>query len=381
MRLLFDSKPRQHKVSSKSPVQNLTALTSLRFFAALFVVIHHIAEAGNKLYLIQVIGQFGWLGVSFFFILSGFVLMWSFDSRITPSEYILRRLSRIYPLHFVCLTICLLLFLKTGHVFGGYPGSIAGTLANFLLIHDWISGGPFTRQAWNGVSWTLSCEFFFYLIAPFCFPALARIGWGKSAWVAAASWLGFLVVLVATNANQWQNVLDFCFYNPLPRTGEFMLGAIGAQWLKTGLRFPSPIGAVLLMTVPILLYCACVPVPSRCGNVIDMLFIPGAFFLIIAVAGNETDGLTSWLNHRIFVVLGDSSFALYMIHAIILGICTVYARKDLPTTLYQSSQFELFFAAIFCVVTVLLSILVHFKFELPARARLLKIVGRSAASL
>jgi peptidoglycan/LPS O-acetylase OafA/YrhL len=379
MRAFFDSKNRQNEVSSKGPVQNLTALTSLCFFAALFVVIHHIAEAGNKIYLIQVIGQFGWLGVSFFFILSGFVLMWSFDSRMTPSKYILRRLSRIYPLHFVCLTICLLLFFKTGHVFGGYPGSIAGTLANFLLVHDWIPGHPNIRQAWNGVSWTLSCEFFFYLIAPFCFPTLARIGWGKAAWVVAAAWLGFLALLVAANAEHRQNFLDLCFYNPLSRSGEFILGAIGAQWLKTGLRFTSPLGAVVLMTVPILLYCDYVPEPFQCSNVIDMLFIPGAFLLIIAIAGNQTDGLTSWLNRRMFVLLGDSSFALYMIHAIILGIFTVYAKKYFSSTFYQSTQFELFFVSFFCAVTVLFSILVHLKFELPTRDKLLKILARHSA--
>jgi peptidoglycan/LPS O-acetylase OafA/YrhL len=88
--------------------------------------------------------------------------MWSFDETLTPSIYILRRLARIYPLHLVCLLISLYFFVVSGIPIGGYIGTVPGTIANFFLMQDWVPGHPNIRQAWNGVSWTLSCELFLY---------------------------------------------------------------------------------------------------------------------------------------------------------------------------------------------------------------------------
>jgi peptidoglycan/LPS O-acetylase OafA/YrhL len=373
---LSDLEPLQDKISYEGRVQNLTALTSLRFFAALFVVIHHTAIIGGNIYPIYLAGQFGWLGVSFFFILSGFVLKWSFDSAMPMLVYIGRRLSRIYPLHFICLTTCLVLFLITGHQFGGFRGTITATIENYLLMQDWISADPFTRQAWNGVSWTLSCEFFFYLIAPICFPALGRIGRGKSAGIAAAVWLGFVGLLVAANAYQWRAFLDFCFYNPLPRTGEFLLGALGAQWIKIGFRFHSIKGALVLMTLPVLLYYAWAPAASRSANLMDMLFIPGAFLLIITIAGNEFDGAKSWLNQPVFVRLGEASFALYMVHAILWHVLIYCFEKLILVPIDYSTQIEVLFIMFFIIISILFSIFVHLRFELPARHKLLQVLCR-----
>ena len=56
--------------------KNLPSLTSCRFFAALAVVLHHSGATGSAY---EAVGKAGWMGVSFFFALSGFVLMWSFD--------------------------------------------------------------------------------------------------------------------------------------------------------------------------------------------------------------------------------------------------------------------------------------------------------------
>ena len=77
----------------------LEGLTSLRFFAALAVVIHHTRNAWANTVVTDYIGQVGWLGVSFFFILSGFVLMWSYKPSLSFRDFIIRRLIRIWPLH------------------------------------------------------------------------------------------------------------------------------------------------------------------------------------------------------------------------------------------------------------------------------------------
>ena len=77
----------------------LPELTSLRFFAALAVVLHHVAEVNGQSPFMALCDAFGWLGVTFFFVLSGFVLMWAFDPQITAAQFLIRRLTRVYPLH------------------------------------------------------------------------------------------------------------------------------------------------------------------------------------------------------------------------------------------------------------------------------------------
>ena len=76
---------------------------------------------------------------------------------------------------------------------GGYLGTGFGTLLNALLLHDLTVGQPEVRQAWNGVSWSLSCEFCFYLAAPFLFRRLHD----RPVQTIALTFAAFLVVLAA----------------------------------------------------------------------------------------------------------------------------------------------------------------------------------------
>src|SRR5688572_29665698 len=103
--------------------QRLPSLTSLRVFAALFVMLHHCRETWQHWAPVRWIGEVGWLGVSFFFILSGFVLMWSYDGRTPYRHYVMRRLVRIYPLHVLCFCVSFAVFIWTDIALAGYAGS------------------------------------------------------------------------------------------------------------------------------------------------------------------------------------------------------------------------------------------------------------------
>ena len=96
---------------SRSPAI-LLSLTSLRAIAALSVVIHHTGGSWAHLTPVRWIAEVGWLGVSCFFILSGFVLMWGYDPATPASRFLLRRLFRIYPMHLLGLAVALLFFAR-----------------------------------------------------------------------------------------------------------------------------------------------------------------------------------------------------------------------------------------------------------------------------
>ena len=151
---------------------SFSILTELRFFAAIIVVLHHMPNSWPHISVVKTLAKYGWLSVDFFFILSGFVLMWSFRPHKAIGDFIRRRVVRIFPLHIICLAISLIAYVIIGNPLAGYVGSQSSTLLNIFLLHDWIVGQPEIRQAWNGVSWALSCEFFFYLSAPLLFMCL-----------------------------------------------------------------------------------------------------------------------------------------------------------------------------------------------------------------
>ena len=124
-----------------------------------------LAERRDQL-LAQLLFDAGDLGVSFFFVLSGFVLTWS----ARPGQPLLRfwrnRIARIYPAHLVALVFAI--------------GCLAVSDRFAKVTTETLVTGGLLVQAWypqdivylgiNAVTWSLSCEMSFYL----CFPLLVR---------------------------------------------------------------------------------------------------------------------------------------------------------------------------------------------------------------
>lgn len=351
--------------------QRLDSLTSTRFLAALFVAVHHTRPNWMHTHAIDAIGQVGWLGVSYFFILSGFVLMWTYDSGTAKSSFIWKRLARIYPLHVVCLVGSLLTFGLFGTPFGGYIGTVAGTVANFLLIHDWLPHHPEVRQAWNGVSWTLSCELFFYLIAPWLFALMARVRSVKRLLaVIAACYLSLLALALFAAHGHGSGIPDLLIYWPPPHLLEFSLGAAGAMLIRRGWRFQSLPLSLVLIVIPVVFF-AWTPGIAETNAVMLQLFMPGAFLLIVSLACRDVGQTASVLTAKPLVFLGEASYALYMTHAIFLGIFTHALVRG-----FSSAQTSPFWGemttVIYLSLAVGISALVHRYFEVPAKKWLLK---------
>jgi peptidoglycan/LPS O-acetylase OafA/YrhL len=137
-------------------------LTSLRFFAAFHVVLFHMKEIALRSRLVNNTAGIGCVGVSFFFVLSGFYL-----STPTPDAIVLRdfwqtrfaRLSR----HLFCalLTFAILDFRRPENACPilciGEHHFVLATALVLLLLQSWVPGCPLL----NAVSWSLSVEAFF----------------------------------------------------------------------------------------------------------------------------------------------------------------------------------------------------------------------------
>ena len=151
----------------------LDALTSLRFFAALAVVFYHSGAgfaANSRIAptIVENILNNGWLGVPFFFILSGFILTYAhadmhFDL-VQLRRFFVARFSRLYPVYILALLICIPF---VDHF------SFATDWFQFFLLQTWIPNSGATD--WNFVAWTLSVEMLFYVVFPFAFVFFRRL--------------------------------------------------------------------------------------------------------------------------------------------------------------------------------------------------------------
>jgi peptidoglycan/LPS O-acetylase OafA/YrhL len=243
---------------------DIPALTSLRFFAALWVVLIHVYaiglnHGGSKIYL--AFALLGYVGVSFFFVLSGFILDFVYAGRqIQKRRFWQARFARIYPAYVFALIVsipALIMFwpmTKQAHM------TFLALTANPLLLEAWF---PKLLLTWNPPGWSLSAEAFFYLVFPFAMRRMAGLSWPRLRLAMVGFWLASLMITgsyvllrpdgvayTVADDNQlfWLCVVRF---NPVARLPEFLLGmAAGFAFLRLPTRsrnWPIALGGVLLL--------------------------------------------------------------------------------------------------------------------------------------
>lgn len=309
--------------STPSTAARLDSLTGLRWIAALMIFCLHIQSESNFFIAdsraqeaLNSLLAAGRSGVSFFFILSGFVLAWSVRPTDTAGRFWWRRFSKIYPNHFVTfLVACLLLSWRGMEVI-----DFERMFYNLTLLHSWPPGQDDVWYSFNGPSWSLSCEALFYLCFPLLYAGLRRlrpVAW----WVIAAGSALFIAVLpfgikVFHEPFGWSE--HFIVYHLPPiRMVEFLLGMClallvrGGWWRGPGMTV-SIVVALAGMTVAAFL-------PEEYGLARDAACtVLGYSLLLPACALADVRRSRSiWRAPRL-VYLGEVSFAFYMVHEICL---------------------------------------------------------------
>jgi peptidoglycan/LPS O-acetylase OafA/YrhL len=363
----------------------LPALTSLRFFAALHVVFFHFLAF--KILTSQgwfgQISSIGYVGVSFFFVLSGFILVYTYEDRdISAAAFWRARFARIYPaLAFSLLLTGPFFFyaaLKLNVPFFAWSSAHL-KLVTFLvlfLLQAWV---PFAALAWNPVAWSLSDESFFYLLFPFLKKRVLKIGvpgllvLGFAWWTVslAISWTyvlrnpDHLQVMDADALNAfWMNAVKF---HPLARLPEFLLGmACGAVFLKTRkeakpendrkLALPLVL-AGLLIAATVAHYSVRIPYPVLHTS----LLAPAFAAIIYGFALRPAWGAP--LAWKPLVFLGDASYSLYLLHSFFMGPF-FYTQTGVPRHRGPGWYF------LFFVLVLGLSGLVYRFIEEPSRRKL-----------
>lgn len=298
-------------------------MTGLRFVAAFVVLNFHMLGA---LYFKSPISAMthafvqGPVGVSFFFILSGFVLTWSHSPGDGPGAFYRRRFARIGPLHVATWALAgVLLF-----VFFSLP-SAAAMVAALLLLVPWIPGYSY-QPPMNGPSWSLGCEMFFYALFPVLLVRAQKLSrQARRLGMAALILLVFLFAAASVPDHANTPSAWALYFFPPVRLVEFALGILLAKEVQDG-KLPrvSLLGASLLAL-------AAYTVDSwapRPLQPVAVTVVPFALLIVAAAQADVARTRSLWRTAPM-VRLGTWSFALYMIHAPILLVYSHYIRGQL----------------------------------------------------
>jgi peptidoglycan/LPS O-acetylase OafA/YrhL/uncharacterized membrane-anchored protein len=264
----------------------------------------------------------GFLAVDLFFILSGFVLSYGHAERVQTSvrgtylSFLAGRVRRIFPLHWVCLGVVVLLVKSNpDHWWGPGPFSSSSLITSALLVQTWV---PSTAQAWNHPAWSLSAEWLAYLVFPLLAFALGLITNRKLAFVGA---ILALLMLEAFLLSIGSASLDHIGAGGIVRClCEFVAGALiwKTLWAEGGAVQANgdawvALGAIIL-GVAVSLPMAQVVAPFG--------------FLALVIGCVLPSRVGEWLfGNRILMGLGEISFSFYLIHAPILASLALVADR------------------------------------------------------
>ncbi|MET4075320.1 acyltransferase [Hymenobacter sp. UYCo722] len=344
-------------------------LTGLRFLAALYVFIFHIDMPFRTPLtwlptFIQNILHHGRLGVTLFFVLSGFVLVYSHLNEFASGEFkpasywrgfMFNRLARIYPVFISGLLFMALLSTMIGL---SPPPYIPLLSATFLQIYF-----PSIAMQWyDSGAWSVAYEICFYLLFPLALPVLIRLRSRNHLMLAliGCSAFGFGMGLLASHApifglHMWKVAFSF----PIIRFPEFVAGMITALLVTRHRWKVQPWLAVMLVVVT-LLYLA--SFAHRLGGITisqDWIVVPVIAMLISATTASSDHVLFRWLGTFPMRYLGQISYSFYIAQIPLLFLL------DWLVTSHRVSNSNVWVLPILLFINLIISVLMYEIIESP----------------
>jgi peptidoglycan/LPS O-acetylase OafA/YrhL len=413
-----------------APRGEVPGLTGLRFVAAFCVLLahgmavvmkDHQVPGGTVSWLMQASG----FGMTLFFVLSGFVIHYNYATLVTAgrlrgiSTFLWARFARLYPLFLLLLLVSVLLSIRPRHMWWGEFDAFHDTMRAFpyflLSVQSWfyvlIDGSSLIYAigttaplgSTTSLTWSISTEWFFYLVYPGIawlvlrtrkplWTAVAILLWGLL-WAKLASamfdriefidaWAIARYGSIAALQGNFQNAFAFwlLYFSPFVRIGEFILGCLAAHlYLQLSTqkvtRRENLMGTAACLaavaSVPLITYFSFSP--DVAGNIFQKLRwnfaqAPSAALLIFCAA-RYRNVLSRLLMSRPAIVLGDASYSIYLVHFAVLILVRAGALTAAGWT--ESGEhgvgFDLAALVLAIAAVLLISILLYRCYEAPAR--------------
>jgi peptidoglycan/LPS O-acetylase OafA/YrhL len=347
-------------------------LTSLRFFAAFHVLLFHtwgIYMPTRQSYWNNFL-SLGYVGVSIFFILSGYILTAVYlrgNREISYRKFYVARFARIYPLYAMSLLI----------VAPFTWASIENRSLHYHLLRfasDYV-GSLGMIQAWlpglgtsNVPSWSVSAEAFFYLVFPAIGLAIATKIY-KPLRLAFILWLISIAISLTLcktihSPYIWRDNFSFARFNPLLRLPEFLIGVCAALWRPR--TIPK-----CLSWMSVLIYLGLIPLIVHIPELVISNGLLAPVFVALIMGLETLNGkFERFLSSPVLVTLGHASYSLYLLHFPVLFLLT--SLLGTAGTRAMGSPWILPFNAperfaTYLVATVVASVVSYKLIETPAR--------------
>lgn len=298
--------PDQLNVKSKLAQAQIQSLQVFRALAALAVVVHH-AELSTAAFVgplpaaVSSLLGFGLLGVDFFFVLSGFIIMFAHmdDNRTHASvkRYTVKRLTRIFPAYWP-------VGLGMIGLYAVIPGLSAGEGRQYSLISS-VLLLPANAAPALSVAWTLVHELMFYVVFLLYFVSRRWLAVGLITWALVIVW-----------ANLWAGPSGWLRYPLSLLNIEFMFG-VGAAWLVRLRTFEGKGPASALVGGAIACLAMWLMGPEK-NAYLRLLLALGLALFIVGFAVREQAATVRW--PALLLVLGNASYAIYLVHNPLLSI-------------------------------------------------------------
>jgi exopolysaccharide production protein ExoZ len=268
--------------------------------------------------------RFGFLGVDFFFVLSGFIIFFVHARHVGEAKqapaYLLRRLFRILPTYWAVFTLLIVLlpFQRT------WP----------TLSMEWFASqfSLSTLNLWVGQAWTLQHEFLFYLM----FSGL--IIFGRIGWLALVAWIVACVVMSYGSVNVARTTWFELIFHPYHL---MFLAGMCTAWAARLNAQAWRLYVVAMLVLVLLAVWALVHAHDSLASHTALRYYSAAVFGNAVLVALLALGRTSFEVPSLFTWLGKISYSVYICHGLILMICKAVLERsgaiELPRVLIFAS--------------------------------------------
>lgn len=297
----------------------IETLQSLRFIFFVMIFMSHFGYDGRPTF-----DAGGDCGVSFFFILSGFVMTLAYgekaaSERFSYRRFMVRRMAKLYPLHLLCLLAFVVINIKSMDA-----EALVRLLPNLLLIQSWLPTADYYFSG-NAVSWFLSDILLCYAVFPFVCRAIRRMTPAALTFTWAAVLMAYSLLLCNVT-NAMTNTFIYVF--PPVRTVDFALGITiwrVAEWTKR--HRPDIAENRLAINAAELAVFAALAATLAAHPYVNLqirtacLFWPVCAAVILLFVCERQGGVVAWLLRRKALIwLGNITFPMFMVHQMAINV-------------------------------------------------------------
>lgn len=301
----------------------------------------------------------GSMGVAFFFVLGGFAMTIGYNEKVLKVEfnykdYILRRLVKFYPLHWLCLILCIPLAYETF--------SLLTFGLNAALLHSWIPKSSY-YFSYNMVSWYLADTMFFAVVFPYIFKKIVKFQKKIKLEIGIVLLLVYTVIVLLLPAIHRHYVL---YINPIIRLFDFILGIYaGCYYLRLKEKKnikeivccnPKLVNGIVLLSIAFLVLQS--TLMDNNTRAIAGLYWPLIIVVVLlsCLLSNRDGGI---MQNKWIVKFGEYSFPFFMLHQVMIRYVYKLIRPSLCLLTDNRYVLQVMLIIICFILTLFFSIIIQ----------------------